>query len=94
MALQCVHPVRDARPVQRSAEPVLALLAMQGTPLGVGLCPCEACEACPLVGRGWPSNPCEACEACKAREAYGMYGLLLRQPQQAGGDCPLKPNRG
>ena len=42
--------------------------------------PCEACEACPLVGRGWPANPWEACEAWKAweacpREAYGMQGL-------------------
>jgi hypothetical protein len=37
-------------PFNETTEPVLALLAMQGTPLGVGPCPCEACEACPLVG--------------------------------------------
>jgi hypothetical protein len=57
--LQC-----KTRPTERS----WACIALQyvhpygihGTPLGVAPCPCVACEACPLLGRGWPSNPCEA----------------------------------
>jgi hypothetical protein len=64
---------------------------MQGTPLGVGPCPGEACEACPLVGLALMRlrirarvafEPLEACEACpcEACEAY---------PCEACEACPL-----
>jgi hypothetical protein len=44
IALQCVHPVGMQGPFNETLNP------SDGTPLGVGPCPCKACEACPLVG--------------------------------------------
>ena len=61
IALQCVHLVGMQGPFNQTPNP------SDGTPLGVGPCPCEACEAC-------------TCEAC---EAYGMHALLAMQDPKA-----------
>ncbi len=60
---------RGPLPVRRNAEPVLALLAMQGTPLGVG-----PFNETPNPSDGTP-NPCEACEACGMQRAVFRNGF-------------------
>jgi len=65
---------RGPLPVRRNAEPVLALLAMQGTPLGVGPFNETPLGVGPCPSDGTP-NPCEACEACGMQRAVFRNGF-------------------
>jgi hypothetical protein len=71
-------------PFNETPNPSLHPYEMHGTPLGVGPCPWEACEACETC-------TCKACEACPWEACEACEALHDKQPQLGHTmDCPLR----